>query len=184
MRWVTRTDVHLDRVASPWLILRFIDPEAEFVFIDPDGPWPTDAVSFAMPGAEIGIHDEDGTTFDKLLARYELTDPVLLDIADGVRAGVHQVLGGDLGDLSAESVSLGFGLLALAEGTMLRHPSDQRNLDHSMEIYDALYAYFWGRQRDPRTGAATFWDRIAELRSAWPDNVPGTGRSRSPHVDR
>ncbi|MER5432267.1 chromate resistance protein ChrB domain-containing protein [Streptomyces sp. NPDC002588] len=166
MRWVTRADVHLDRVASPWLIRRFIDPEATFEFIDPDGPWPTGAVSFAMPGAEIGMHDEDGTTFDKLLARYELTDPALDDIADAVRAGVHQLLGGDLAHLSAESMALGTALLALAEGMMLRYP-DQENLDRSAETYDALYTYFWGRHRDARTGVATFWERIATLRSAW-----------------
>src|ERR1700691_2338669 len=64
MKWVTRDFVHLDRVASPWLIKRFIDRDAVFVFV----PWgaeerrPADAIPFALPGAEIGPHDQEGTT--------------------------------------------------------------------------------------------------------------------------
>lgn len=167
MRWVTRADIHLDRVASPWLIRRFIDPDAVFLFIDPEGPWPQDAISFAMPGAEIGMHDEHGTTYDKLIDRYQLGEPALLAIGDAVRAGVKQMLGGDLDRESATAISLGSSLLALAEGIMIRHPDDEQNLSCSTELYDALYAYFWGRQQDPRFGAATFWERIAELRAQW-----------------
>jgi hypothetical protein len=79
MKWVTRDFVHLDRVASPWLIKRFIDRDAVFVFV----PWgkedrrPADAIPFALPGAEIGPHDHEGTTFAKLLKKYRLDDPAL-----------------------------------------------------------------------------------------------------------
>jgi hypothetical protein len=79
MKWVTRDFVHLDRVASPWLIKRFIDRDAVFVFV----PWagedaaPAVAVPFALPGAEIGPHDAEGSTFAKLLAKYQLDDPAL-----------------------------------------------------------------------------------------------------------
>ena len=173
VRWVTRENVHLDRVASPWLIERFIDPEAEFLFIDPDGQWPKDAIPFALPGAAIGMHDEDGTTFDKLLRRYELTDPALGDIADAVRAGVRQMLGGDQSGASEETLALGTALLALAEGIMLRRADDHENLRASAEIYDALYAYFWGRRADPRRGAQTFWERMAVLRTRWQASTEG-----------
>ncbi|HET6736307.1 chromate resistance protein ChrB domain-containing protein [Mycobacterium sp.] len=174
MRWVTRENVHLDRVASPWLIRRSIDPDAEFVFIDPDKPWPTDAIPFALPGAEIGMHDENGSTFDKLLRRYQLDDPVLHDIADVVRAGIRHLFGEDQQGATPETLGLGMALLALSEGLMLRWPADHDNIEASCEIYDALYAYFWARRLDPRSGPETFWERMAGLRAAWRTRADAT----------
>ncbi len=144
MKWVTRDFVHLDRVASPWLIRRFIDKDAVFVFV----PWgaeegrPLDAIPFALPGAEIGPHDHEGTTFDKLLKRHRLDDPALHSIARVIAAGVHYVLDGyrprpedDLGQIAV-------GLLAVSEGTMLINSDDAMIIERSLPIYDALYAYF------------------------------------------
>lgn len=175
MRWVTRRDVHLDRVASPWLIMRHIDSDAEFVFIDPADVWPPDSISFAMPGALIGIHDPEGTTFDKLMAYYGLKDPVLSDVADAVRAGVRLVLGEHLDGASESAIAIGTALAALAEGVMITHQEDDDNITTSLVIYDSLYTYFWARRRDPRRGPATFWDRIAQLRSAAPDFITTGG---------
>lgn len=168
MRWVTREHIHMDRVASPWLIQRFIDPDAEFLFIDPNSkPWPADAVPFALPGAEIGPFDGANTTFHKLLRHHALTDPVLHDIADVVRAGIYHLAGSDQGEASAETISLGVALLALSEGVMLRHSDDYDNLRASAEMYDALYAFFWARRKDSRTEVAIFGERMAGLRDAW-----------------
>jgi len=167
MRWVTRESVHLDRVASPWLIRRFIDPAAAFVFIDPAQPRPEDAIPFALPGAEIGMHDADGSTFDKLVARYRIDDPAIADVAGVVRAGIRHLFGEDQGDASPETIGLGVTLLALSEGVMVLEPDDRANIAASSVIYDAFYAYFWGRRTDSRTGPATFWQRIGDLRSSW-----------------
>lgn len=141
MRWVTRDYVHFDRVASPWLIRRFVDRDATFEFV----PWgspqrPAGAIAFGLPGAELGPHDEAGTTFDKILAKYKLDDPALAAIADVIRAGVDAVLHG--AQPTDEHGRMCYGLLALSEGMMLRHENDADVLEASFPIYDALYANF------------------------------------------
>jgi len=80
MRWATRARLHVDRAASGWLILRFIDPEAEFVFVDDPDEVPTDATPFDMRGVELSHHEAD-CTFETMLRHFELTDPVLWDLA-------------------------------------------------------------------------------------------------------
>jgi hypothetical protein len=144
MKWVTRDFVHLDRVASPWLIRRFIDRDAVFVFV----PWgqeerrPADAIPFALPGAEIGPHDAAGTTFDKLLAKYRLDDPALRSIARVIAAGVDYVLHGYRPAPDETHGQMAVGLLAISEGTMLINEDDAMIIERSLPIYDALHAYF------------------------------------------
>jgi hypothetical protein len=144
MKWVTRDFVHLDRVASPWLIKRFIDRDAVFVFV----PWgeearrPADAIPFALPGAEIGPHDHQGTTFEKLLAKYRLDDPALRSIARVIAAGVDYVLHDYRPAADETHGQMAVGLLAISEGTMLVNEDDTTIIDRSLPIYDALYAYF------------------------------------------
>lgn len=141
-KWVTRDFVHLDRVACPWLIRRFIDRDAEFVFV----PWgeearrPADATPFAIPGAELGPHDASGTTFDKILAKYKINDPALDAIARVVRAGVAFVLHDERP--SDEYGEMAYGLLAISEGVMLIRERDADVIETSLPIYDALYANF------------------------------------------
>ncbi len=74
MHWVTTDHIHLDRVACPWLIRRFIDKDAVFTFLARDkvAGRPSDAIPFAIPGVELGPHDEHGTCFDKFLRKYRL----------------------------------------------------------------------------------------------------------------
>jgi hypothetical protein len=80
MRWATRAGVHIDRAACAWLIRRFIDPEAKFVFVaDPDEV-PAEATPFDMRGAELSHHQGD-CSFEQILRRYHLEDPVLWDLA-------------------------------------------------------------------------------------------------------
>jgi hypothetical protein len=140
MKWVTRDFVHLDRVASPWLILRFIDAAAQFVFV----PWgaedaaPADAIPFALPGAEIGPHDADGSTFAKLLAKHALDDPALNALARVIEAGIAYVLD-DVAPTAENRIAL--GLLAISEGTMLLEDDDAAIIARSLPVYDALYAY-------------------------------------------
>lgn len=146
MKWVTRDFVHLDRVASPWLIRRFIDRDAVFVFV----PWgaedaaPRDAIPFALPGAEIGPHDANGSTFAKLVAKYGFDDPALHALARIVQAGIDYVLE-DAHPETAETQTA-LGLLAISEGTMLLEDDDAAIIERSLPLYDALYAYLTAHQ--------------------------------------
>jgi hypothetical protein len=142
MKWVTRDFVHLDRVASPWLIQRFVDPQAHFVFV----PWgqedtrPSDAIAFGLPGVELGAHDEQGTTFEKIIRKYALDDPSLHDIARVIHSGVAQVLHHAKVESDDRWGQIAAGLLAISEGMMLVHTTDEAILQASFPIYDALYA--------------------------------------------
>jgi hypothetical protein len=167
MKWVTRNTVHLDRVASPWLIARFIDPEAEFVFIDASEPWPGGAVAFALPGALFSIHDEDGTTFEKILRAHHLDSPVLAEMAAIIGAAVRHVLQEDNSAVPPSVVNRGVALALISEGVMVQHHDDHAIIAASMGIYDALFAALWARLTDERTGVDTFWARMAELRMRW-----------------
>jgi hypothetical protein len=80
MRWATRASVHVDRAACAWLIRRFIDTDAAFVFVDDPDELPADATAFDMRGVELSHHEGD-CSFETILRRYELTDPVLWDVA-------------------------------------------------------------------------------------------------------
>lgn len=142
MRWVTKNYVHLDRVACPWLIRRFIDPAAEFVFVawDRQNEIPADAIPFAISGAELGPHDESGTTFEKFLAKYRLDDPALKRLGLIIHAGVDHVLHDYRPPPDDENGQIAVGLLAISEGMMLNHLTDQLVLDASYPVYDALYA--------------------------------------------
>lgn len=142
MKWVTRDFVHLDRVASPWLIQRFVDPQAQFVFV----PWgqedtrPSDAIAFGLPGVELSAHDEHGTTFEKILRKYALDDPSLHDIARVIHSGVAQVLHHATVEPDDRWGQIAAGLLAISEGMMLLHDADDAILLASFPIYDALFA--------------------------------------------
>ncbi|MBB2914081.1 hypothetical protein FHS43_005393 [Streptosporangium becharense] len=81
MRWATRAGVHIDRAACAWLIRRHIDPEPEFVFVDDPAAVPADATPFDMRGAELSHHGDD-CSFETILRRYELDDPVLWKVAE------------------------------------------------------------------------------------------------------
>jgi hypothetical protein len=135
MKWVTRSHVHVDRVACPWLIKRFIDSEAEFIFVpssqvkniaEKEG-----AISFDAPGADLD-HDRDLCTFDVMIRRYELTDKPLLRLAGIVNAA-------DTGRPEKDPLAAGFEAIAVGFG--LRYPDDRQNLDRQFEVYDSLYAW-------------------------------------------
>jgi hypothetical protein len=145
MKWVTKNYVHLDRVACPWLIRRFIDPEAEFTFVGWDVPLqalPAGAIPFAIAGAELGPHDASGPTFQKILDKYQLDDPALRRIALVIKAGVDYVLHDYHPPAEDTHGQIAVGLLAVSEGLMLTNLADPKILDASFPVYDALYANF------------------------------------------
>jgi hypothetical protein len=134
MKWITRSHVHVDRVACPWLISRFIDSEAEFLFVPVSQiekvVAETGAIPFDTPGADLG-HHEGKCSFEAIVEHYGLKEKGLLRLAQIVH-------GADTGDL-ADPVAA--GLEAIASGYSLRFPEDIENLDHQFEVYDALYAW-------------------------------------------
>lgn len=143
MKWVTTDHVHLDRVACPWLIRRFIDPAAEFVFVPRTGTdkLPQGAVPFAIPGAELGPHDAEASTFKKFLVKYRLDDPALSVMSTVIASGIHHALHKGKDDRNEVPTLEGIGLDAISEGMMQLAEGDQDNIDKSMLLYDALYAY-------------------------------------------
>ena len=132
MRWATRTGPHVDRTACAWLIRRFIDPEAEFIFVTDPDEVPTDATPFDMRGAELG-HRDGGCSFETILRAYELEDPILWRIAEVV----HEA---DLEDERFDAPEAP-GLDALMRGLSMVRP-DQEVLAVSASLYDGLFEYF------------------------------------------
>jgi hypothetical protein len=135
MKWVTRSHVHVDRVACPWLIKRFVDSEAQFVFVpasrvnevvEKEG-----AIPFDAPGIELGHHDGK-CSFEAIIAKYGLKDRALLRLAAIVSAA-------DTGRFDSEPIAV--GLEAIAVGYSQRFPDDSANLEHQFAVYDALYAW-------------------------------------------
>ncbi len=136
MKWLTRSHVHVDRVACPWLITRFIDNQAEFLFVPKSQvdkvAAETGAIPFDAPGVELG-HHEGRCSFESIMLKYDLKDPALLRMAQIIHsADVAE-------DIDKDPIARGFE--AIAVGYSLRYPNDGQNLEHQFPVYDALYAW-------------------------------------------
>jgi len=125
----------VDRIACPWLIRRFVDPEAEFLYVPAEEVMrvaeQTKAIPFDVPGVELGHHGAE-CSFDAIIAKYDLSDPALLRLARIVRGADTPAK-----DLTPESQ----GLEAIAEGFRLLHEDDHEQLAAESIVYDALYAF-------------------------------------------
>jgi len=135
MKWVTRSHVHVDRVACPWLIKRFIDSEAEILFV-PKGQIEEavqreGAIPFDAPGVEYGHHDGK-CSFETLIDKFDLKDKALLRLARIIHAA-------DTSDRDSDPLAAGFE--AIAVGYSIRFPDDNENLKRQFEMYDSLYAW-------------------------------------------
>ncbi len=135
MKWVTREYVHVDRTACPWLIKRFIDPAAEFIFV------PTEkineiiktegAIPFDAPGVKLG-HRNGKCSFETIIEEYGLKDPVLHELAKIIHSA-------DTGD---KEVALeGIGLDAIMTGVRFNVKDDFEAKEKAAYVYDALYSY-------------------------------------------
>ena len=135
MQWVTRARPKVDRIACPWLIRRFVDPEAEFLYVPAEEVMrvaeQTKAIPFDVPGVELGHHGAE-CSFDAIIKKYDLSDPALLRLARIVRGADTPAK-----DLTPESQ----GLKAIAEGFRLLYEDDHEQLAAESVVYDALYAY-------------------------------------------
>ena len=142
MKWVTRERPKVDRIACPWLIKRFVDPEAEFLYVPGDQVQAVaerqGATPYDVPGAELG-HHQDECSFDAIVRKYDLArdDPALRRLARIVRGADT-----DQPDLTPESR----GLVAIAQGFSAVYADDQAQLTAELPVYDALYA--WCQRKD------------------------------------
>ena len=134
MRWITREKVKVDRVACPWLIKRFIDPEAEFLFVTMNEvasrAAELGATPFDIEGCELGHHGED-VSFNSFLKKFKLTDPALVLLGEIVRAADSR---------PSEPHPAGEGLRWVAFGFSALGLTDAEILEREFIVYDALYA--------------------------------------------
>jgi hypothetical protein len=135
MKWVTRERPKIDRIACPWLITRFIDREAEFLFVAPADVLATardrEAIPYDVPNVELS-HIGELCSFDAFLRKYVLDDPALAELAVIVR-------GADTA--RPELAPQAAGLLAISLGLSHLYRDDQEMLRYGLVMYDALYAW-------------------------------------------
>jgi hypothetical protein len=145
MKWVTRERPQVDRIACPWLIKRFVDPEAEFLYAPRDQVLTVAererATPYDIPDAELGHHGEE-CSFDAIVHKYDLAknDPAMARLALIVRGADTQQR-----DLAPESR----GLVAIAQGFSAVYDDDHVQLAAELPVYDALYA--WCRRQEGQT---------------------------------
>ena len=145
MKWVTRERPKIDRIACPWLVARFIDPEPEFLYVPAaqvlEEAQATGATPYDIPGVEMS-HVGECCSFDAFLAKYRLDDPALQRLAAIVRGADTSRL-----ELTPQSA----GLYAVSLGLSQVFADDREMLRHGMVLYDALYA--WCRSCQQETHA-------------------------------
>jgi hypothetical protein len=162
MKWVTRERPKIDRIACPWLIRRFIEPEAEFLYVPTDRVFAvaqeTGATPYDLPGADPFSHDGELCSFDAFIRHYDLKDPALHRLALIVR-------GADTArhDLASEAS----GLHAISMGLTANIPNDNAMLEQGMVIYDALYT--WCRDLQ---GEIHNWTPSSAVPASNPEGVP------------
>lgn len=145
MKWITRERPKIDRIACPWLIKRFVDTEAEFVYVPKDKVFEDaqklNAIPYDIPGAEYSHYGED-CTFDYIVKKHGITDNAILQIATIVRgADTHRF------DLAQQAA----GLWAISAGLSVNYSNDHEQLEIGMKIYDALYSWAKYAQKEIHT---------------------------------
>ncbi|HAO80637.1 MAG TPA: chromate resistance protein [Verrucomicrobia subdivision 3 bacterium] len=134
MKWITREKVKVDRVACPWLIKKFVDPQAEFLFVPANQieskAKKLGAMPFDIDGCELGHHGED-VSFNSILKKYKLTDPALVLLGEIVRAADSNPSKPHPAGEGLRWIAFGFNALGL---------SDHEILDREFIVYDALHA--------------------------------------------
>ena len=136
MNWVTRAAVHIDRASCAWLIRRFIDPDARFEFVTDPDQVPAGAIAFDMPGVDLSHHTsvdgQEDCSFETILRRYDLTDPVLWHLA----RIVHEA---DLDDQRYDAPEAAGFDVALRGLSMVF--ADEEVLELTGPVFDGLYEY-------------------------------------------
>ena len=135
MKWITRDRPKIDRIACPWVIKKFIDEEAEFFYVPKEQVFELakrlDAIPYDIAGAEYS-HQDENCTFDYIIKKHQLNDPVLLELAAIIRgADTYRF------DLAPQAA----GLWAISAGLLYNYRDDYEMLEIGMKIYDALYSW-------------------------------------------
>ena len=146
MKWITRERIKVDRVACPWLIRNFIDPEAEFVFLSSGTDWSKidTGILFDVPKCELGHNGQD-VSFNSILKKYKLSEPALVLLGDIVRAADSH---------PRKPHAAGEGLRWIAHGFSRLGLSDHDILEREFAVYDALYLECKKRTSDSRKTVA------------------------------
>src|ERR1044071_8972311 len=142
MKWITRERPKIDRIACPWLIKRFVDKDAEFIYVPKDRVLDEakklNAIPYDIPGAEYS-HYGDECTFDFIVKKHKLSDPAILQLAMIVRAADTNRF-----DLAPQAA----GLWAISAGLSQNYKDDQAQLQVGIKIYDALYSWIQHAQSE------------------------------------
>ncbi len=155
MKWVTRNYPGVDRTASAWLIKKFVDPEAEFIFIKWPEEKPTDVegTPFDIEGVELG-HKGNKCTFETIIEKYSLRDPYLLKVAEIVHAADIK------GELSRAPEAA--GIKAVFSGLRFITGNDAETLDIGMKIWEAIYTSY----------------KLKDIEEKYRDNIASMGRTQ------
>jgi hypothetical protein len=135
MKWITRERPKIDRIACPWLIKRFVDSDAEFIYVPREQVFEKaeklNAIPYDIPGAAYS-HEGEYCTFDYIIKKHQLSDPAILQIATIVRGADT-----DRFDLAPQAA----GLWAISAGLSHNYLNDYEMLETGMKLYDALYSW-------------------------------------------
>ncbi|MDG6904075.1 MAG: chromate resistance protein [Nitrososphaerota archaeon] len=146
MKWITREKAKVDRIACPWLIKKFVDPQAEFLFVPKEKVLEIakskNATPFDTPGAELMHYKENGeerVSFDAVIRKYRLNDPALLELAKIVRGADAKIPDRPHESAGLEAAALGFRAIA---------KDDFENMKLQFPFYDAMYGYCQQRLKE------------------------------------
>lgn len=135
MKWITRERPKIDRIACPWLIKNFVDPDAEFLYVPANEVLAKskelDAIPYDIPGVEYS-HEGEFCTFDTIIKRHNINDPALLQLSIIVRGADT-----DRFDIAPQAA----GLWAISAGLSYNYKDDHEMLEIGMKLYDALYSW-------------------------------------------
>ena len=135
MKWITRERPKIDRIACPWLIRKFVDKEAEFMYVPKEEVFrkakELNAIPYDIPGAEYS-HEGEHCTFDFIIKKHHINDPVILQLSEIIR-------GADTDNFHYAPQAA--GLWAISAGLSYNYKDDLEMLDVGMKIYDALYSW-------------------------------------------
>ena len=145
MKWITRERPKIDRIACPWLIKKFVDPQAEFIYVPKENVFDEaekqNAIPYDIPGAEYSHYGEE-CTFDFIVKKHDIKDEAIDEIAKIVRgADTHRF---DLAEQAA-------GLWAISAGLSVNYKNDLEQLEIGMKLYDALYSWAKYAQQERHT---------------------------------